>query len=53
MEKERDEDGQFLTFHLNNNEYTKHYNEIMEAFGWTYVKDRYFEALGILNELRF
>ncbi|KAL2931556.1 3-(3-hydroxy-phenyl)propionate/3-hydroxycinnamic acid hydroxylase [Bienertia sinuspersici] len=41
-----DEEGPFITFHLNDEEQKMYYNEVMEAFGWDYVTHDDFIAPG-------
>ena len=36
LEKGEDEKGPFITFHLNDEEYTMYFEEVKEAFGWDY-----------------
>ncbi|KAL2901813.1 3-(3-hydroxy-phenyl)propionate/3-hydroxycinnamic acid hydroxylase, partial [Bienertia sinuspersici] len=46
LTKGGDEEGPFITFHLNDEEQKMYYNEVMEAFGWDYVVDDDFIAPG-------
>ncbi|KAL2945424.1 Acylphosphatase [Bienertia sinuspersici] len=46
LTKGGDEEGPFITFHLNDEEQKMYYNEVMEAFGWDYVADDDFIAPG-------
>ncbi|KAL2904369.1 3-(3-hydroxy-phenyl)propionate/3-hydroxycinnamic acid hydroxylase [Bienertia sinuspersici] len=39
LTKGGDEEGPFITFHLNDEELKMYYSEVMEAFGWDYVTD--------------
>ncbi|KAL2939081.1 Methylenetetrahydrofolate--tRNA-(uracil-5-)-methyltransferase TrmFO 1 [Bienertia sinuspersici] len=53
LTKGRDEEGPFITFHLNDEEQKMYYDEVMEAFGWEYVADDDFLAPGVFNEAIF
>ncbi|KAL2904269.1 Protein HEADING DATE 3B [Bienertia sinuspersici] len=53
LTKGGDEEGPFITFHLNDDEQKMYYNEVKEAFGWDYVADDDFLAPGVFNEAIF
>ncbi|KAL2923205.1 hypothetical protein RDABS01_014696, partial [Bienertia sinuspersici] len=53
LTKGGDEEGPFITFHLNDEEQKMYYNEVMEAFGWDYVADDDFIAPRVFNEAIF
>ncbi|KAL2931330.1 Beta-galactosidase [Bienertia sinuspersici] len=53
LTKGGDEEGPFITFHLDDEEQKMYYNEVMEAFGWDYVADDDFIAPGVFNEAIF
>ena len=50
MEKGEDEEGPFITLHLNDDEYTMYFEEVKEAFGWDYKYDPSFNTCEGYNE---
>ena len=53
FEKGEDEEVPFITFHLNDEEYTMYFEEVKDAFGWDYEHDPSFNTCEGYNEGMF